>query len=131
MQRINSDLRRAWLEKKYLLVTLLNSRFHRIIYRATDNSFLISYLDNLQSQSQRLAYLCFSKDLSSYDMQSHADLSIKDHHKLIELLRQGNGVEAIKVVSEHVKLFQRRVNQFMLPSLDILDAVNPLQKVEA
>ena len=127
LQRINSDLRQAWLEQNFLQVTLLNSRFHRIIYKAMDNSFLFSYLDNLQNQSQRLAYMCFTKDLSSYDMQSHAELSIKDHQSLIELFKQGNDIEAVKVISEHVKLFQRRVNYFMLPSLDILDAVTSLQ----
>jgi len=129
LKRINSDLRQAWLEKEFLHVTLLNSRFHRSIYKATDNSFLFSCLDNLQNQFQRLAYLCFSKDLSSYDMQSHAELSIKDHQALIELLGQGNDIEAVKVISEHVKLFHRRVNYFMLPSLDILDAVTPLQGI--
>ena len=115
LQRINTDLHQAWLKKNFLQVTLLNSRFHRTIYRATDNSFLYSYLDNLQNQSQRLAYLCFSKDLSSFDMQSHAELSIQDHQSLIDLLRQGNDIEAVKLISEHLKLFQRRVNHFMLP----------------
>jgi DNA-binding GntR family transcriptional regulator len=128
LQQINADLRQAWLEKSFLNVTLLNSRFHRIIYKATDNSFLFSYLDNLQNQSQRLAYMCFSKDLPSYDMQSHAELAIKDHQSLIELLKQGNDIEAVIVILEQVKLFQRRVNHFMLPSLDILDAVTPLQR---
>jgi DNA-binding GntR family transcriptional regulator len=127
LQRINSDLRQAWLEQNFLHVTLLNSRFHRIIYKAMDNSFLFSYLDNLQNQSQRLAYISFSKELQSYDIESHADLSIKDHQSLIELFKQGNDIEAVKVISEHVKLFQRRVNHFMLPSLDILDVVTSLQ----
>lgn len=125
LERINSDLRRAWLENNFLQVTLLNSRFHRTIYQASENVFLIAYLDNLQNQSQRLAYMCFSKDMSTYDMQSHAELAIKDHQLLIELFEQGNAAEALNVISEHVKLFQRRVNHFMLPSLDILDAVLP------
>lgn len=127
LQRINGDLRQAWLEKNFLQVTLLNSRFHRFIYQAADNSFLFSYLDNLQNQSQRLAYMCFSKDMSSYDMHSHAELSIKDHQALIELLEQGNDVEAVNVISEHVKLFQRRVNHFILPSLDVMDQVTALK----
>ena len=126
LQRINNDLRQAWLEKNFLQVTFLNSRFHRSIYKTTDNAFLFSYLDNLQNQCQRLAYMCFSKDLSSYDMQSHAELAIKDHQSLIELFKQGHDIEAVKVISEHVKLFQRRVNHFMLPSLDILEAATPL-----
>ena len=125
LQRINGDLREAWHEKEYLSVTLLNSDFHRVIYKATDNAFLFTYLDNLQNQFQRLAYMCFSKDLSSYDMQSHAELAIKDHHSLIELLKQGNDAEAVKVISEHVKLFQRRVKYFMLPSHDIIEQVDP------
>jgi DNA-binding GntR family transcriptional regulator len=127
LQRINDDLRQAWFENNFLQVTILNSQFHRAIYKAAENAFLISYLDNLQNQSQRLAYMCFSKDLSSYDMQSHAELSIKDHQSLIELFKQGNDIEAVRVISEHVKLFQRRVNHFMLPSLDILDAVTPIE----
>jgi len=126
LQRINIDLRQAWLEKNFLPVTLLNSQFHRIIYQATDNTFLFSYLDNLQNQSQRLAYMCFSKELSSYDIESHAELSIKDHQSLIEMFKRGSDIEAVKVISEHVKLFQRRVNHFMLPSLDIMDKVTPL-----
>jgi DNA-binding GntR family transcriptional regulator len=125
---VNTDLRQAWLDKNYLQVTLLNSRFHRLIYNASDNSFLITYLDNLQNQSQRLAFLCFSKDLMSYDMQSHAELSIKDHQALIEHLSNGNHTEAVNVISEHVKLFQRRVNHFMVPS-EILDSVTPLQAI--
>lgn len=127
LQQVNSDLRQAWLEKNFLQVTLLNSRFHRIIYKATDNSFLISYLDNLQNLSQRLAYMCFSKEVPTYDMASHAESAIKDHHSLIELFKRGDNIEAVNVISGHVKLFQRRVNHFMLPSLDILNAVTPLQ----
>jgi len=126
LQRINVELRQAWLEKHFLHVTLLNSRFHHIIYKATDNTYLFSYLDNLQNQSQRLAYMCFSKELQNYDIESHAELSIKDHQSLIELFKRGNDIEAVNVISAHVRLFQRRVNHFMLPSLDILDAVIPM-----
>ena len=130
LQRINHSLGEAWHKKNYLRVTLLNSKFHGFIYQATDNSFLISYLANLQLQSQRLAYMCFSKERSSYDIESHAELSIKDHKSLIDLFKQGNDIEAVKVISEHVKLFQRRVNHFMLPSFDILDTVTPIQGVK-
>jgi DNA-binding GntR family transcriptional regulator len=126
LQQINDGLGEAWDKENYLRVTLLNSKFHSIIYQATDNSFLISYLGNLQLQSQRLAYMCFSKDMTSYDIASHAQLAIKDHQSLIDLFKQGADVDAVKVISEHVKLFQRRINHFILPSLDILDEVTPL-----
>ncbi len=129
LQRINTQLSQAWHEKKFLRITVLNSEFHRIIYQAAANTFLYSYLDNLQNQTQRLAYMCFSKELSSFDMLSHAELAIKHHQSLIELFKQGSGAEAVKVISEHVKLFQRRVNHFMLPPIDILDAVTPLEGI--
>jgi DNA-binding GntR family transcriptional regulator len=123
LQKLNNELRRAWQAKNFLRVTLLNSQFHRTIYKATDNTFLFSYLDNLQNQSQRLAYMCFSKDLSAYDLESHARLAINDHQSLIDMFRHGEDLAAVKVISEHVKLFQRRVNHFMLPSLDSLNHV--------
>jgi DNA-binding GntR family transcriptional regulator len=64
-------------------------------------------------------------------MQSHAELSIKDHQALINLLEQRNDVEAANMITEHVKLFQRRVHHFILPSLDILDAVASFQEVQS
>jgi hypothetical protein len=67
--------------------------------------------------------MCFSKELTSYDIESHAESAIKDHQSLIELFKQGNDIEAVKIISEHVKLFQRRVTHFKLPSRDITDRI--------
>jgi len=123
LQKLNNDLRKAWQARNFLKATLLNSQFHRTVYKATENIFLFSYLDNLLNQSQRLAYMCFSKDISAYDLESHAQLAINDHLSLIESFRQGKDLEAVKVISQHVRLFQRRVNHFLLPSLDSIDHV--------
>lgn len=131
LEQINDQLNRAWQDNEYLEVTLLNSRFHRTIYQASQNSFLINYLENLQNQSQRLAFMCFSKDITAYDMDSHAALSIKDHQMLIELLGTRNGSQAVEVISDHVKLFQRRVFHSILPSLDILNEVSPLEVINS
>jgi DNA-binding GntR family transcriptional regulator len=127
LERINSEIKKAWLGKRFLQITLQNSRFHRIIYEATENAYLISYLDKLQYQSQRLAYMCFNKETSAYDLESHAQVSIKDHQTLIDLFSQGRELEAVAVITEHVKLFQRRVNHFMLPSLDTINSVTPIE----
>jgi len=126
LQKLNNDLHRAWQAKNFLKVTLVNSQFHRTIYKATENTFLSSYLDNLQNQSQRLAYMCFSKDLSAYDLESHARLAINDHQSLIDAFRRGEDLAAVKVISEHVRLFQRRVNHFLLPSLNGIEYVTQL-----
>ncbi|MGD2269863.1 MAG: GntR family transcriptional regulator [Desulfobacterales bacterium] len=125
LRQINAELRHVWLKKDFLQVTLLNSKFHRLIYKATDNVFLFTYLDNLQSQTQRLAYICFSKEPAAYDIKSHAELSIKDHQSLIKLFKRRNDLEAVNVITDHIKLFQRRVHQFTSPSLEGLDLINP------
>jgi DNA-binding GntR family transcriptional regulator len=127
LQKTNANLDQAWRKKEFLQVTLLNSRFHRIVYEATDNPFLITYLNNIQNQTQRLAFLCFSKEQQSYDMQTHAERAVHDHELLIEQLRLGGDIKAIALISEHVKLFQGRVFHFMLPTLEVVDSVPPVQ----
>jgi len=121
LQGINADFKDAWGKKDYLQVTLQNSRFHRGIYEAAGNTFLNSYLNSLQNQSQRLAYLCFSKSESSVDLESHAEHSIRDHTRLIECFSAGDEAGAVKVVTEHIRLFQNRVNDFAIPAVVDLD----------
>lgn len=125
LQRINNDLHRSWLKKDHLGITLLNSEFHRMIYKAADNTLLTTYLDNLQSLSQRLAYICFTRSKSDYNMESHADSAIKGHQLLIDMFKAGNEAGAVQAITEHVKLFHRRVNHFTSPSLEGLDAMIP------
>ncbi len=131
LQKTNADLDQAWRKNNFLQVTLLNSRFHRIVYEATDNPFLIAYLNNIQNQTQRLAFLCFSKEQPSYDIQTHAERAVQDHELLIEQLRLGQDIKTVALISEHVKLFQRRVIHFMLPALDLADSVPPVQAVKS
>ena len=126
LQQINDELKKRWSEKDLLKVTLLNSRFHRAIYKAADNAFLYAYLDNLQTLSQRLAYICFSRKTSDYDIESHAGLAIKDHQLIIDAFRQRDEAQAVKTMTEHVKLFNRRVNRFTSPPIEEFEAVKPL-----
>lgn len=130
LRQINADFQDAWEKKDFLEVTLQNSRFHRALYDAADNVFLKSYLNSLQNQSQRLAYLCFSKRESSLnselDLKSHAEHSIQDHESLISSLEKGDEAEAVLIVTRHIKLFQNRVNHFTIPSEMKIDLVTML-----
>jgi DNA-binding GntR family transcriptional regulator len=121
LKHLNTELKTAWQENDFMQVTLLNSRFHRTIYEAAHNAFLNSYLNSLQNQSQRLAYLCFSKPATSLDLESHADHSIEDHERLIQCLATGDEAGAVNAITEHIRLFQRRVNDFSTPSVMDLD----------
>lgn len=117
LEGINADFRKAWKKNDFIQVTLLNSRFHRGIYEAAGNTFLNSYLNSLQNQSQRLAYLCYSKPASSIDLESHAEHSIRDHARLIECFAAGDEAGAVQTITEHIRLFQNRVNDFATPSV--------------
>ena len=121
LKDVNAALKKAWQENDFMQVTLLNSRFHRTIYEAAHNAFLNSYLNSLQNQSQRLAYLCFSKPATSLDLESHADHSIEDHQRLIQCFETGDEAGAINAITEHIRLFQSRVNDFSTPSVMDLD----------
>ena len=117
LERINEDFRKAWQKNDFMQVTLQNSRFHRGIYDAAGNTFLNSYLNSLQNQSQRLAYLCYSKPAAAIDMESHAEHSIRDHARLIECFAAGDEAGAVQAATEHIRLFQNRVNDFAVPSV--------------
>jgi len=123
LRKINADLEEVWKKKDFLGVTLQNSRFHRAVYDAADNSFLKSYLDSLQNQSQRLAYLCFSRREAAIDLESHGVHSIRDHENLIAGLEQRDEGEAVRIVTDHIKLFQKRVYQFTAPSEVDMDLI--------
>jgi DNA-binding GntR family transcriptional regulator len=116
LQGLNEALRSAWQKRNYLSVTYLNSQFHRMLYDAVDNTLLFSYLNNLQNQSQRLAYICFSNEVTTYDLQSHSELALRDHRDLIESLARRDGDEAVNVITRHIKLFHHRVYHYTLPN---------------
>ena len=87
LERLNDQFRTAWQNRQFLDLTLTNSRFHRELYAATGNDFMTSYLNSLQTQSQRLAYICFTRP-AMVNLETHAEASIRDHHELIARLKQ-------------------------------------------
>ena len=121
LTEINAALRNAWRGQDFYRTSLLNSRFHRTIYAATRNALLQSYLDNMQHQAQRLAYICFSHAIAGFDIRSHARLSIKDHQDLINALKAKDKAAAVHIIAQHVDRFHRRVLKFTQPSLESLD----------
>ena len=115
LEQLNREVRDAWKQKSFLQVTLLNSSFHRAIYKAAGNAFIDSYLNSLQTQSQRLAFICFSEP-ATIDLTAHAEESIQDHGELIECFKRKDETAAVEVITRHIKLFQKRVSDFTTPS---------------
>jgi DNA-binding GntR family transcriptional regulator len=122
LERLNDRFKTAWDRHHYLDVTLANSRFHREIYAATGNEYMQSYLGSLQIQSQRLAYICFTRP-TEVDLRDHADESIRDHHALIECLSKKDETAAVEVTTAHIQRFRQRVADYTSPALLAQDVV--------
>ncbi len=119
----NEQLLAAAKKNDHLKTTFSNSEFHRTLYKASHNEYLISALNNIQVQTQRLIYLCYRKDVSEFNLKSHAQDSYDDHFELCSHLENHRQKEAIECMTRHMKLFQKRVNQLMVPSEETLDRI--------
>jgi DNA-binding GntR family transcriptional regulator len=131
LSEINTELESSMAQREFLQVTLLNSCFHRIVHEAVNNEFLTSSLRKLESQYQRLAYLCFSKDAHANDLKQHFAKVIADHAELIECLKKRDEAAAVEVITRHVHLFNSRVSQYLYPQVPNFDRVHEPLALEA
>lgn len=116
-------LQEAMRNRDFLQITLLNSDFHRIIYKAAENKFLRSSLNHLQNQAQRLAYLAYSKEMAPDDLKSHFKRVTEDHEAIIALLNKRDGQGLVLKVTEHIQLFYSRIVHYMSPPIEGLDII--------
>lgn len=123
LRKKNEQLLAAAKKNDHFKATLSNSEFHRALYKASHNEFLISVLNNIQVQTQRLIYLCYHKDVANFNFNSHAQASYDDHAELLEHLENGRQEAVIDCMTRHMRLFQKRVNQLMVPSEKTLEMV--------
>ena len=123
IHHVHTDLQEAMKNQDFLKITLLNSDFHRIIYKATENKFLRSSLNHLQNQAQRLAYLAYSKEMAPDDLESHFKRVIEDHKNIIALLKKRDEQGLAHKVTEHIQLFYSRIVNYMSPPIEGLDII--------
>jgi len=116
LERLNDQFQAAWQRQHYLEVTLANSRFHREIYAAAGNDYMKSYLGSLQTQSQRLAYICFTRP-ATIDLDAHAEASIRDHRGLAESMKKKDEAAAVELITGHIQRFRKRVADYTAPAL--------------
>ena len=130
LSEINDELESAMAQREFLQVILLNSRFHRNINEAVNNEFLTSSLRNLDSQYQRLTYLCFSKDAHANDLKQHFAKAIADHAELIVCLKKRDEAAAVEVITRHVHLFNSRVSPYLYPQVPNFERVHEPLAIE-
>lgn len=99
MEMVLRDLERSRdLDQQTLMG--IDKRFHRLLYTASDNEFMIDILDRLYDLSLRLWYLV----LNRLDEVRH---SIEQHYEVLDALKEGDSTRAEAVMQNHVVEFQQ------------------------
>lgn len=110
LRAAHAEINRAIRLRDHLGITYANSRFHRLIFAASGNTYLGQMYDLLHPQSQRLAYLCFSTELRTRaSLREHFDQVRGDHEAMLRHLERRDPDALEKAVVGHVQLFRERV----------------------
>jgi DNA-binding GntR family transcriptional regulator len=86
----------------FITIAEQDFEFHRILAVATGNRYLCRYLLHLHQVATRF-------NLTSWKRDSNAELSLKEHRRILESLRHHDEVEARRVMMEHIENARKRV----------------------
>lgn len=84
----------------------IDNRCHAIVWEAADNRFLTATADMLYAQSSRLWHLYLGQ---IDDMRP----ALQEHHDILAALRTGDGSRAAKLTEEHVRSFEKELQEAM------------------
>lgn len=115
LSEVSERHKAAMARKDFLKVTTLNSDFHRLIHEAAHNAFLLNALKGMYHQSERLAYLTYTKEAHPKGMEEFNRKAVEDHELLIGHLAAADGERAVEVITSHFLRFFLRVCYYMEP----------------
>lgn len=114
LEEINQRTNKAIDKRNYLEITTQNSLFHRHIAQTTNNTHLFAFIERLQNEGQRLAFLCYSKEVSlDKTLARHFQEVKEQHEKIITDLRKRDVESMKKTAVKHVQLFQSRITKYL------------------
>jgi DNA-binding GntR family transcriptional regulator len=80
----------------------IDERFHRLLYEAADNEFLMDTLNRLHALSMRLWHLVLNR---LTDVQS----AVGQHRQIAAAVGAGDGAKAAELIRQHIEEFQRSI----------------------
>ena len=114
LEECNQRVNKAIDKSNYLAITIENSNFHRYIAQISNNIHLIAFEERLQNEGQRLAFLCFSQEVSQEkSLDNHFQKVKEQHEKIITDLRNGDVESLEKMTIKHIQLFQSRITNYL------------------
>ncbi len=106
----NDRINDAIKKRNPLSITDFNSQFHRLIAKSSNNEYLSNYIHKIRVEEQRLAYLCFSKEVSAtYPLEEHFQKVSVQHANIIAHLEKKDAQKLDEEMVTHSRLFQRRI----------------------
>jgi DNA-binding GntR family transcriptional regulator len=110
IRSIGEKIKESIRKRDPLNITNFNSQFHRLIAKASDNEYLSTYIQKIRVEEQRLAFLCFSKEVSAtYPLKEHFVQVIQQHSNIITYIEKRDAQRLGEELVNHNRLFQRRI----------------------
>jgi len=117
LEQASERHKNALAEGDFAKVARHNQEFHQIFCKATGNMFLSTAMEGLNHQSERLAYLTYTKEAHPASGEDYDALSVQDHEELIDAFRTSDGERAMEIIRAHCRRFFLRVCHYMEPRL--------------
>jgi DNA-binding GntR family transcriptional regulator len=84
-----------------------DERIHRAVYRATHNQFLVATLEEYYLLALRIWFLAL-------EQPRELEQAVLEHRALLEAILAGDGVEAERIMRDHVDNFETAIRRVLL-----------------
>ncbi len=131
IRSIDDRINDAIKKRNALKITDFNSQFHRSIAKYCNNEYLSTYIQKIRVEEQRLAYLCFSKEVSAtYSLKEHFQQVVEQHSSIISSLERKDAERLDEEMVLHSRLFQRRIFAYLesYPSGEVRTGLSPRKR---
>lgn len=118
MRVVEEEVEEAIHRRDYLAITDANARLHRLEAACSHNTILRGMGETVYDQGQRLAYLCFGGAGAGHQLQGHFVAVVAQHRAMIAVLETGDAQAAESIALEHVRLFRRRVQDYIAAEIE-------------
>ncbi|MGH9023550.1 MAG: GntR family transcriptional regulator, partial [Acidimicrobiia bacterium] len=118
MHVVAQEVEEAIDRRDYLAITDANARLHRLEAASSHNTIIETMSQTVYDQGQRLAYLCFGGAGAGHHLEGHFETVVSQHRAMISALAAGDAQAAEAVALEHVRLFRRRVQDYIAAEID-------------
>jgi len=104
--------------RDFLAVTAANAELHRLEAAATHSHILQGMAESVHDKGQRLAFLCFGGTGARAGLDRHFDTVMSQHRAMVDALEAHDAAAAESVAVAHVRLFLRRVQDYLATEVD-------------